>query len=619
MQKKEVIQEYQRDSKKDYLFILKALNEIPFPVGKILLTDFLSGDYSNKSILKNNLYEKHNFGSLSFLEKSQISSLLEDLISKKFIDYTITNSNQFMKTLALNFKGHQELIKPSLINNKNKDYSYDKVEFSEKDLILLKEFDFFLKEFNDEQKKSIIHSHKNILCIAGAGTGKTTVLTKRIEFLAKYQGVNPEKICAITFTVRAKNEMISRLKVSGVSTQVETFNSFCEKILKKNEMQVYNRPTRVAGFSDKILAVFHSCQELGLSLNEAVEEYFTANQKKTKNKKQLQTIFISDIFTLLDYYKSIGLEEFKKSLEIPILPFSKKIAQIVILLDKYLEVQGLRTFSDQIRQAFSLFEKDSKKIPFFDHLLVDEFQDVNNEQVNLIKKLNPQNLFCVGDPRQSIFGWRGSDINYIQNFEKYFPDPFKIHLKKNYRSNAHIVNFINHSIKDMNLPDLESEKNGDKFIKLFSFESEEAELKFIAQAISSQNLPLDKIFVLSRTNKQLEDLSLILKQNNLPFVIRTEEDNSPLTKDKITLSTIHSIKGLEAEMVFIIGCNFINFPCKNSDHPIFEQVKMFEFNKEEEEKRLFYVAISRAKNKLILTHTKKPTYFINSDMLKIIE
>ena len=89
---------------------------------------------------------------------------------------------------------------------------------------------------------------------------------------------------------------------------------------------------------------------------------------------------------------------------------------------------------------------------------------------------------------------------------------------------------------------------------------------------------------------------------------------------KITLSTIHAAKGLEAELVFVMGCNEYNFPCKASDHPVIEMIRINDYDKEEEEKRIFYVAISRAKKKLYLTYTgKKPTYFINSEMIDLIE
>jgi len=113
-----------------------------------------------------------------------------------------------------------------------------------------------------------------------------------------------------------------------------------------------------------------------------------------------------------------------------------------------------------------------------------------------------------------------------------------------------------------------------------------------------------------------------LKKKDVSHVIRSDEVRRSVDarKDDVTLATIHGIKGLEAEMVFVVGCNGVNFPCKGSEHPIIEMIKVEEYDKEEEERRLFYVAMSRAKNSLYLTYFgKKPTYFITKNMKKMIE
>jgi DNA helicase-2/ATP-dependent DNA helicase PcrA len=128
------------------------------------------------------------------------------------------------------------------------------------------------------------------------------------------------------------------------------------------------------------------------------------------------------------------------------------------------------------------------------------------------------------------------------------------------------------------------------------------------------------VLVLSRTNRQLFELSRIMKEKQIKHVLKTEEINSEVSakKGEVTLATIHSIKGLEAKIVFLIGANETNFPCKASDHPIIELIKVEDYDKEEEEKRLFYVALSRAKQNLYITYTgKKPTYFITNEMLDL--
>ena len=128
---------------------------------------------------------------------------------------------------------------------------FKQTTITEEDRKIFKELETFLSAFNDYQKKAIISNTQKICCIAGAGSGKTTVLTKRIEFLAKYRGIPPEKILAITFTRKAKQEMQNRLLKSGISVSIETFNSFCEKILLKFPYLIYGKPVKLMNYSNK--------------------------------------------------------------------------------------------------------------------------------------------------------------------------------------------------------------------------------------------------------------------------------------------------------------------------------------------------------------------------------
>jgi len=284
-------------------------------------------------------------------------------------------------------------------------------------------------------------------------------------------------------------------------------------------------------------------------------------------------------------------------------------------------VQGLRDFTDQIIDTIKFLKNSPEDTPQFEHILVDEYQDVNAMQIELIKLLSPKNLFVVGDPRQSIFGWRGSDINYILNFEKNHGNTEIIHMTKNYRSAKPIVEFMNNSIKEMGLPDLDNNLDSENAkIRILNFDSEEDERAFVINNIVDEDIPNKEIFVLARTNRQLMELSQLMKTRGINHVVKTDEVRNPIdtTDGDIILATIHAIKGLEAKKVFIIGANEQNFPCKVSDHPAIEMVKTDDYNKEEEERRLFYVAISRAKEILYITYSgKKPTYFIDDEMMKI--
>ena len=618
------IEELKRDDSLDYIKILKALMELPFQVGKNLLVDFLNGDYGNKSVTKNRLDELDNFGKLPW-DKDKISREIDRLVSNGMIDWVISDYNRFVKVLSLTIRGRNEITKPTLPDNKiDNKIEFRKTEISDDDKKRFENFNGFLESFNDEQKKAITSESSNILCVAGAGSGKTTVLTKRIEFLVKYKGMDASKILAITFTRKARREMEKRLFELGVKgVVVNTFNSFCESILRRHGNEIYGRTIRVQGYGDKILAINMALASMGLDMDDVVDDYSTPSQKKFKKKGQLMNGFMNDCFSVMDYFKVTGLEEydFSKDVDVKEKDNAKRIYQITQYLKEHMSIQGLRDYTDQIIDTIKFFKDNPNKIPKFEHILVDEYQDVNAMQIELIELLSSPNLFVVGDPRQSIFGWRGSNINYILNFEKTHDNVDLIHLTKNYRSGKEIVKFMNQSIKGMGLPDLEHHNEFENIeIRILDFESEDAEREFVMENIINSDVPNEEIFVLARTNRQLMELSQSMKMKGIPHFVREDTSFGKVERveekiGKVTLASVHAIKGLETKKVFVIGANEQNFPCKASDHPAIEMVKNDNYNKEEEERRLFYVAISRAKKILYITYSgKKPTHFISEEM-----
>jgi len=605
----------------DYIWILKALDELPFSVGKNLLADILNGDLKNKSVIKNRLDELESFGELNW-ERGKIFREIDRLIVNGMIEFVASDYNKFIKVLSLTTKGRAEIFNPVSEEKKlGKKFNFGKTKISDEDRIKFRELDSFLCKFNDEQKKAIISEKANVLCVAGAGSGKTTVLTKRIEFLVKYRGVAPKDILAITFTRRAKQEMERRLSNFGVSgVAVHTFNSFCEGILKKYGMKIYGRSIRMQSYGDKILAMNLALASLGLSMNDVLDGYFSSGQKKFMTGNKMANSFMNDCFSVMDYFKMTGIKEydFSEGVDEKHKKSAKRICDITCYLKEHMEVQGLRDYIDQMIDAINFLKQNVDAVPKFEHILVDEYQDVNAMQIELLDLLASPNLFVVGDPRQSIFGWRGSDINYILEFEKNRKNVEVVHLTKNYRSEREIVEFMNSSISEMGLPDLSSKDRGvngqgldvrENRIRILSFENEEAEREFILNEIIRGGVPADEIFVLARTNRQLMELSALMKSRGIVHFVRTDDRGQKIDEvgpeGKITLATVHAIKGLQAEKVFVIGVNEANFPCKASDHPAVEMIKRDEYDREEEERRLFYVAISRAKKFLCLTYSGK--------------
>jgi len=624
------------EEKKDleYLRILKALMELPFQVGKGLLADFLNGNYSNSSVIKNRLDELDNFDSLGW-DKDKIFREIDKLVANGMIEMVTSDYNRFVKVMSLTIKGRNEITHPTLPGKKlSSKIDFEITEITDGDREKFEEFDIFLEGFNDEQKKAIISDVKNLLCIAGAGSGKTTVLTKRIEFLVRYRGVDASKILAITFTRKARQEMEKRLYELGVrGVAVHTFNSFCERTLLKHGARIYGRPIRVQTYQDKILAMNMALASMGLSMGDAVDGYFTAQQKKFKTASQLANSFMNDCFSVMDYFKVTGEKsyDFSKDVDAENRHNAERIYRIIQYLKEHMETQGLRDYSDQLIDAIKFFKESPVDVPKYEYILVDEYQDVNAMQIELLGLLKPDSLFVVGDPRQSIFGWRGSSIDYILKFKENYPGAEVVHLTKNYRSSREIVDFMNHSISDLGLPDLESGENRELKIenrggiRILDFDNEEAERAFVLRNIVDGDVAHGDIFVLARTNRQLMELSRSMKLRGINHIVRTDDvagvgGRESVVGGQVTLATIHAIKGLEARKVFVIGANEQNFPCKATDHPAIEMVKTENYNKEEEERRLFYVAISRAKEILFVTYSgKKPTYYINNRMRAIVD
>jgi superfamily I DNA/RNA helicase len=612
----------------DYLNVLRAVNEIPFGVGKTLLSDFLIGDEGNDSIKRHRLYKLPSFGSLAY-SKEELNGIIESLILNGFLEIVSARDNKFLKLLSVTERGKKEMLNPGMYNNNRLrlDSRFKKTEITAEDRLLFSEFGDFLSKFNDEQKKAIVSAGKSILCIAGAGSGKTTVLTKRIEFLVRYRSVEPSKILAITFTRKARQEMMTRLGAIGGLEQVDvqTFNSFCEKALNRHNDIAYDKKFRVLTYGDRLKIMARALLKMNFSVDDALGIYFTESQKSGKSREQLISIFVNDCFFIRDYFKAKSWEmrELFADIEEHQRSSSARLVYFVCnYIDRFMMKKGLRDYTDQIIDARALFREHPELVPRFEHVLIDEYQDVNSTQIELVDQLKPENIFAVGDPRQSIFGWRGSDIRHILEFEQKYPGCEVIALTKNYRSTEHIVKLINDAISKMKLPNLESANSGKMDVALLNFDSELQEYEYVIQKILAADVPRQEIFALARTNRQLTELSGMMTQRGIKHIVRSDEMRKSVVagEGEVTLATVHAIKGMEAEMVFVMGCNSQNFPCRGSEHPVIEMIKIDEYDKEEEERRLFYVAMSRAKTSLHLTYSgKSPTYFISSDMMKLID
>ncbi len=609
----------------DYLCVLKALQALPFSVGKKVLVDFLWGNEGNEVVQRNKLSKLVLFQCLGGYTPVEIEELIDRVLQNNLVEQVPLSYNKFAKVFQLTSLGKAELANPSLNLKKiSGRYCFTPAEITDKDREIFASCGFFLKDLTDEQKKAVIASAKYVLCVAGAGSGKTTTLSKRVGFLVKFRSVDPKKVLAITFTRKARQEMEKRLSAAEMNVRVETFNSFCEKVLQAYASVAYNRPVRVLSFRDRVRLVQQAIARLGLQTAAVIDQYYPFEQKRGKFGDELLFGFVNDCFSILDHCKTEKneLQDFsaKKGLSAQEQRTARMMYGVCVEVKKSMVDEGLRDYADQLLDALQLFQKHPDLMPKYDHVLVDEYQDINGVQQRLLDLLAPMNLFCVGDPRQSIFGWRGSKIGYILDFEKKYVGHEVVVLTKNYRSCSEIVQVANASIRTLRLPDLESTKEGKGQIFLVQCESEAQEQEWVIQMILQCHVPRSEVFVLARTNRQLEELSDVLKVRGIAHVVRREEHIVEAQEGEVLLSTIHAIKGMEAEVVFLLGCHGMYFPCKTGDHPIIDMVKEVEYDKEEEERRLFYVALTRAKRELYLSYTgTNHTRFITVEMKAVMQ
>ncbi len=597
---------------KPHICVLGMVANSNINLGRQLLAECLIGE-NNERIKKLRLHKNVYYNSIPLYDKKDALQLIDLLLDKKYLELRGLQTNKFIKVLQLTEKGAKELENPTdLVKiGKKLDTLYSNIEtVTEKDVELFMGFGTILEGLSDEQKKAVTNPSKSILCIAGAGSGKTKVLTKRAWFLSKYK--DAKKILCITFTRKARQEMQERLDRmhNGHTIEVETFNSFCEKILRENSSEIYDKKYTVMGFKEKIELVTRILQDLNLQIDTVIDTYYTKRQLYSNDKRTLYLGFINDLFSLLDYQRNnyLSMEQFFGLFKSDYGEFAKKI---LIEIVKRKEEKGYRDFTDQLSHALRFF-REKKAIPQYDHILIDEFQDINTLQFELIMLLKAENMFAVGDPRQAIYGWRESKIEFILDFEKLFPGSSILQLSTNYRSHKKIVELCNSSIKSMRLPNIIPSQELEGNIALIEHDDEEKEAFFIAQSILSLDEKRNGIFVLTRTNRQLEKISESLSRFNIKYVKRTVEDTKQSIQpgeDEITLSTIHAIKGLEAETVYVAGASAKFLPCHASEHPLLESIKE-DYDKYEEERRLLYVAMSRAKSRLVINYYGKITPFL---------
>ena len=366
-------------------------------------------------------------------------------------------------------------------------------------------------KLNEQQLEAVKHIDGPCLVIAGAGPGKTKVLTTRIAYLLE-QGISDTNILAITFTNKAAKEMRERLNVLVPNNHVfvGTFHSFGLKIIRENVDKLgINKNFTILDSDDVLSLIKKIMKEKNIDVKE-VSPYFVRNKISfIKNE------FLSDA----------EIDKFFNT------PVEKKVIEIYHDYDRMLKKNNSVDFDDLLKLPVELFKKDSEVLEHYQehykYILIDEYQDTNEVQYKLSRMLASKykNIFVVGDPSQSIYGFRGANFRNILDFEKNFKGTKVVKLEQNYRSTKNILDAANSVIKNNKERkdlDLYSTLGDGVKVKYMRSYDEKHEIALIVDEIKkllNEGYTYQDIAIFYRTNAQSRNVEEVLLKHSFPYKV----------------------------------------------------------------------------------------------------
>lgn len=372
-----------------------------------------------------------------------------------------------------------------------------------------------IQGMNPQQKKAVLHTEGPLLIMAGAGSGKTRVLTHRIAYLIEEKEVNPWNILAITFTNKAAREMKERvihlMGEAGKDVWISTFHSMCVRILRRDiDLIGYNKNFTIIDTGEAQTLMKRILKELNVD-----------------DKKYTPRAMLSRI----SQYKN-AMITVDEALEKATNPYDQVAAECYEKYQKELRHNESVDFDDLIMLTIRLFQEQPETLAYyqqkFQYIHVDEYQDTNHAQYTLVNLLAKRfhNLCVVGDADQSIYGWRGADMQNILDFEKDYPDATVILLEQNYRSTKNILAAANQVIQNntnRRKKDLWTDnQSGDK-VTYYRAQSERDETNFIMEQIQKmmrdENRNYSDFAILYRTNAQSRAIEDGLMKANIPYTM----------------------------------------------------------------------------------------------------
>ena len=373
-----------------------------------------------------------------------------------------------------------------------------------------------LNTLNEKQREIVYNSDGAVLVSAGAGSGKTRLLTHKVAYLIAEKHISPLNILAITFTNKATNEMKERIQtmVEDSNVWISTFHSMCAKILRENisHLEGYNQHFSIYDTSDKTKVI------------KALIKEFGDDEEKDSHLKDKIDYHISNA-------KNMGLTPQEYEQECSFYTDIKDICKYYSAYEKTLKENNALDFDDLLMKTYILFKKSKPVLEYyqnkFKYILVDEFQDTNPIQYKLVKLLSAvhKNIFVVGDEDQSIYGWRGASIENIKKFITDFDNVKVYKLEQNYRSTKNILNMANtlisHNNERLEKTLFTENEDGENVTYSASYDEKE-EGEYVARTISNlhySGVEYGDIAILMRINSISRVFEEKLLNYNIPFVV----------------------------------------------------------------------------------------------------
>lgn len=453
----------------------------------------------------------------------------------------------------------------------------------------------------DFHQSKILLSNTNTLVIAGAGSGKTLTIIGKINYLIEYKNINPQEILVISFTNASVNDLQKRIKYD---IPIYTFHKLAISILKIHEFNYSLCQQNLLKYIIREYLLTCSIYEKKNILNflkiTTNYNFFLKSTEFTNFCTFIET-FINLVQTSNFSFKEFQLNKFTK-IEKKLLIIIFKIYNI-FLSEK--RSSNVLDFDDLIITATRLVKNSNLN---YKYIIIDEFQDTSNIRLNLIKEIyhkTNSKIIVVGDDWQSIYRFTGCDLSIFLNFHHIFPHVKQLHLKNTYRNSQELINIASNFIQrnpSQISKNLISNKHNNSPIIFAPYTNKKTIFKNILNNLIKET---DDILILSRNNNDIYEYL----DNDFKFI-----NNIVYYKNfSFKFLSIHKSKGLEAKHTIILNCNnsYLGFPNKIENNSITNKVFPNENFKFAEERRLFYVALTRCKESVYLIYDKNnPSIFI---------